>query len=108
MSQSSNDSFLDRPAARLVAVGVICGVIAVLAIQHWDDLFPPPAEEVTVDANDPVALCIAREREQIEGMVASNPQMAAQRDLFLQRAEARCQATAGGGGGAGPPPLPTN
>ena len=107
MSGPSNDSFLDRPAARLLAAGVFCGVIAVLAIQHWDDLFPPEGQEVAVDPIDPVALCFAREREQIEGMVAANPSMAAQKDLFLQRAEARCQATAGGGSG-GPPPLPSN
>ncbi|WP_119166451.1 hypothetical protein [Algihabitans albus] len=107
MADSSDDSFLDRPAARLLAAGVFCGVIAVLTIQHWDDLFPPPLEEMTVDSDDPAALCIARERDQIEGMVADNPQMAAQKDLFLQRAEARCQATAGGGSAA-PPPLPTN
>ncbi len=100
-----SDSFLDRPVARLLALAVIAGVVAVLTLQHWDDLFPQQTQEVA-DPNDPVAQCIARETAQIERMVADNPGMAAQKELFVQRAQARCQAMEGSG--AGPPRLPTD
>jgi hypothetical protein len=107
MAETDRDSFLDRPIARVMAGGVIAGVIAVLAIQHWDDVFPPERQAAQLDPNDPVAVCIAQERAQIETMVEQNPSMAPQKDLFLQRAEARCQATAGGGN-AGAPRLPSD
>ncbi len=102
MSKPAADSFLDRPLARVLAALVVCGVVAVLALQHWDDLFPPPPEAALADPDDPVAQCIARERAAIEQMIEATPEMAAQQELFLQRAEARCQATVGGGNAGTP------
>jgi hypothetical protein len=106
MSASADDSFLDRPIARVLALGVIAAVVAILLAQHWDDLFPAE-ERAAVDPNDPVQVCIQRERAQIERMVADNPSMEPQKQMFLQRAEARCQAMEGGGN-SGAPRLPTN
>src|SRR3546814_7426965 len=49
--------FLDRPAARLCAVGVALLTAVPLAVMHRDDLFPP--ERAAVNADDPVARCLA-------------------------------------------------
>jgi hypothetical protein len=101
---TSSESFLDRPAARLLGLGVIACVAAILAVQHWDDVFPPETQQAA-DPNDPVAKCIAEETRQIEQMVADNPGMEPQKELFVRRAEARCNAMEGEGN-SGAPALP--
>ncbi|GAB4358016.1 MAG: hypothetical protein Kow00114_09940 [Kiloniellaceae bacterium] len=95
-------SFLDRPVARLCAVGVALLMAAALAFMHRDDLFPP--EQAAVDANDPVALCLAERVADIDRMVAEGTINAEQAALFKSRAEALCQAQLGGGSGPPPPP----
>ncbi len=92
---------LDRPLARLGALGVFLAVVALLGFIHRDDLFPPPAP--AVDPNDPVALCLAERVPGIEAMLADGTINEDQAKLFTSRAEALCQAQAGQGG---PPPLP--
>lgn len=95
-------SFLDRPIARLCAVGVALLMMAALAFMHRDDLFPP--EEVAADPNDPVALCFAERAKDIDGLLAEGTINARQAGLFKNRAEALCQAQLGAGSGPPPPP----
>ncbi len=91
----SNDpgSRLDRPFARLGALGVFVAVVALLGYVHRDDLFPPPAP--ALDPNDPVALCLAERAPGIAAMRADGTIDERQAALFLTRAEALCQAQAG-------------
>jgi hypothetical protein len=93
---------LDRPIARLGALGVFFAMAALLGYIHRDDLFPPPAP--AVDPNDPVALCLAERLPGIQGMLADGTIDERQAELFTSRAEALCQAQSGQTGG--PPPLP--
>lgn len=91
----SNDpgSRLDKPLARLGALGVFFAVAALLGYVHRDDLFPPPAP--ALDPNDPVALCLAERAPGIEAMRADGTIDERQAKLFMSRAEALCQAQAG-------------
>jgi hypothetical protein len=84
---------LDKPVARLGALGVFFAVAALLGYVHRDDLFPPPAP--AIDPNDPVALCLAERAPGIEAMRADGTIDERQAKLFLSRAEALCQAQAG-------------
>lgn len=99
---TASGSPLDRPVARLAALGVFFAVAAVLGYIHRDDLFPPPA--AALDPNDPVALCLAERVPGIEAMLADGTIDERQAELFTARAEALCQAQSGQTGG--PPPLP--
>lgn len=97
-------SRLDGLAARLAALAVLAGVVALLGYLHRERLFPPDAAAVAAD--DPAALCLAARAADIDAMAAEGTITAAQAGLFKSRAEALCQAQAGGS--AGPPPLPSN
>ena len=90
---SDPGSPLDRPLARLGALGVFFAVAGLLAFIHRDDLFPPPAP--ALDPNDPVALCVAERAPAIEAVRAEGTIDERQAELFLARAEALCQAQAG-------------
>lgn len=92
-------SFLDRPAARLVALGVLLLVAASLAFMHRDDLFPPPPAATLAD--DPVARCLAERAAGIEQMLAEGVIDEAQARQFKGRAAALCEAQEGKG--AAPP-----
>ena len=94
-------SALDRPAARLVAFGIVALVIATLAYIHWDDVFP--GEAATAAADDPAAPCIAQRTADIEALHADGTFSAEQASLFKTRAEALCRAQAGQA--AAPPPI---
>jgi hypothetical protein len=98
-------SALDRPVARLAALGVLLCVAAALAYMHRDDLFPPPAAAVALD--DPVAKCMAARAKDIDQMRTDGVIDDAQASLFKNRAEALCQAQEGQGSGP-PPRLPAN
>ena len=95
-------SFLDRPIARVCALGVALLMAAALGFMHRDDLFPPEAAAPAAD--DPVALCLAARAADIDRMVTEGTISPAQADLFKSRAEALCQAQVGQG--SGPPTLP--
>ena len=95
----SATSFLDRPAARLIALGVVALVVASLGYIHRDDLFPP--EPAAVIADDLVARCFAQRSAEIDQMLAEDVINQDQSSQFKGRAEAFCQAQ--GGKGAGPP-----
>ncbi len=96
------ESSLDRPAARLVAFGIVALVIATLGYIHWDDVFPGDA--ATAAADDPAAPCIAQRTADIEALRAEGTFSAEQASLFKTRAEALCRAQAEQTGA--PPPLP--
>lgn len=102
MTQDSQEvSFLDRPAARLCALGVAVLMVAALGFMHRDDLFPP--EQAALNPDDPVALCLAARAADIDKMAAEGTINADQARLFKSRAEALCQAQLGN---SGPPPPP--
>jgi len=107
MTASDRRSFLDRPAARVVALVVLLLCAASLAYLHRDDIFPSP-ENATVADGDPAAPCIEERFADIENMVADGTIEDAQADLFKQRAEAMCRDTAGGNNPSAPtlPGLP--
>ena len=95
---------LDRPLARGLAAGVFVACLALLGWLERERLFP---SEVTVDADDPVQLCIAERAAGIDSMLAEGVIEAPQAELFKARAAAMCQDTVGdGGGGPALPPLP--
>ena len=101
----ASSSVLDRPLARLAALGVFLCVAGALAYMHRDDLLPPPAVQPAAD--DPVALCLAARAKDIDQMLADGVIDAGQATMFKSRAEALCVAQEGQG--AGPPPrLPAN
>jgi hypothetical protein len=95
--------FLDRPAARLCALGVALLMAAALAFMHRDDLFPPQAARGPA-ADDPVVRCLAERAVDIDRLQAEGTITAQQAELFKSRAEALCQAQVGGGNNAVPPP----
>jgi hypothetical protein len=95
--------FLDRPAARICALGVALLMAAALAFMHRDDLFPPETVGGRA-ADDPVARCLAERAVDIDKMAADGTITAQQSELFKSRAEALCQAQVGGGNNAVPPP----
>ncbi len=97
-------SALDGPPARLAALAVLLGVVALLGYVHRERLFPP--DPAAVAADDPAALCFAERAAGIDAMAAEGTITEAQASLFKSRAEAFCQAQAGAT--AAPPPLPSN
>ena len=101
--------FLDRPAARLLAVLVILFCGALLAYVHRDDvksLAGNAGEEEAVGASDdPAAPCIEQRFAEIDGMIEEGVVDAEQAALFRQRAEAMCRATEGSDNAS---PLPAN
>lgn len=89
---------------RLVALVVVLACSGLLVYLHWSDLFPGAARE-EADAQpseDPVERCIAEERATIDRMVEESPELESRRELFVQRAEARCEATVGSGNSSPP------
>ncbi len=82
--------FIDRPAARLVALGVVLIVALSLGYLHRDELFPPPGGVTAAD--DPIALCVAQRAAEIEKMVADGIVDAGRAELFKSRASALCVA----------------
>ncbi|MGM0560748.1 MAG: hypothetical protein ACQETX_06755 [Pseudomonadota bacterium] len=84
---------------RLVALLVILGCGGLLAYLNWpDSLSSRSGAETEAGLPDaPVARCIAEERAQIDRMVKETPELESRRQLFVQRAEARCEATVGSG-----------
>jgi hypothetical protein len=84
------EPFLDRPVARLVALGVALLCIAVLAWLHRADLFP--AKFAREAADDPFARCFAERAAEIDGMLDENVIDQARAELFKSRAEAMCRA----------------
>lgn len=98
-----NCSPLDGTIARLAALAVPLGVVALLIHVHRERIFPP--DPAAVAADDPAALCfVERANGGIDAMLAEGAIGDQQAALFKTRAEAFCQAQAGKI--SGPPPLP--
>lgn len=110
MATPDDRAFLDRPAARLLAllVFVLCG--AALAYLHRDDLgrtVPAGvAGEGAESADDPAMPCLNQRFAEIDAMVTDGIIDDDKAVLFRQRAEAMCRATRGDSP-AGGPPLPS-
>ncbi len=92
MSEVSTQHPLDRPGARVVAVGVALSALAVLAVIHRDDLMPLMAGP-SVAADDPLSRCIAEHHGTIDKGIADGIFKPEQATLFKQRAEALCRST---------------
>lgn len=110
MAAPDDRAFLDRPAARLLAllVIVLCG--AALAYLHRNDLRPAApagaADESAGSAAEPATPCIDQRFGEIDAMVTDGIIDNDKAVLFKQRAEAMCRATHGDSP-AGGPPLPS-
>lgn len=98
---SAPDSFLDRPAARMLAVLVAVLALLLLGWVHRDDLFPPPAGAAG-PGDAPFLTCYEPRAAQIARSLADGDISEANARLFTLRAEAFCRDTAGGGNNAGP------
>jgi hypothetical protein len=81
--------FLDRTAARLLALAVFLGCVAALAWLHRADLLPGFAPEA---ADDPFARCFAERSAEVDGMVSEGLIDQERAALFKSRAEAMCRA----------------
>lgn len=92
MSEDERPHPLDRPAARLVAVGVGLAALAALAMIHRDDLRGLIAGPATAAA-DPLSRCIAEHHATIDKGVSEGVFQPAQAALFKQRAEGLCRST---------------
>lgn len=90
-------SRLDGPLPRLAALGVALLAAAALLAIHWDDLFAPEGATAGLDPDDPVAQCIAAEKETLDSMVAEGTFTEEQAARALAGAEARCHDQVGGG-----------
>src|SRR3546814_11782154 len=91
--------FLDRPAARLCAVGVALLTAVPLAVMHRDDLFPP--ERAAVNADDPVARCLAERGIDIDQVAADGNIPGPQAERFKGPAEALSPAPVAAGNNRG-------
>lgn len=89
---------------RLMALLLILGCGGLLAYLNWPDSlsFTSGKESEAGLSDDPVERCIAEERAQIDRMIEETPELESRRQLFAQRAEARCEATVGSGNSAPP------
>ncbi|WP_119461914.1 hypothetical protein [Rhodospirillaceae bacterium SYSU D60014] len=98
-------AFLDRPAARVLALLCFALCVALLAYIHRDDLFPRAVPETA--GNDLFARCFAERAAGIDKMRAEGVIDESQEALFKSRAEALCRAqTQEDGLPPGAPPLP--
>jgi hypothetical protein len=99
---SPRPAFLDRPLARILALGVFLGCLGALAWLHRADLWPGEASQAATD--DPFARCVAGRAAEINRMLAEGMIQEAQALLFKTRAEAMCRAETQGSGTGMPSP----
>ena len=104
MTSNRKPAFLDTRAARGVAFLCFLLCVAALIYLNREALFAAPESTAAVSGGDPFAQCVADSARKIEKMKADGVIQAAQADLFLSRAEARCRAQTGQSGG--PPGAP--
>jgi hypothetical protein len=97
-------SFLDRPAARVLALLVFLACAGALAWLHRAELLRGAAHGGSAD--DPSVACYAERAAQIDRMLSEGAISATQAELFKSRAGAMCRAETNGQG-AGAPTLPT-
>ncbi len=92
MSEERRAHPLDRPSARLVAVGIGLAALAALAAIHREDLALMVAGPAAAPA-DPQARCIAEHHATIDKGVSDGVFRPEQAALFKQRAESLCRST---------------
>ncbi|TQV78972.1 hypothetical protein [Denitrobaculum tricleocarpae] len=92
MTTSSSGSFLDRPAARLLALGVAAASLALALYINRAD-FLPVAEEAASPQDTAYQACIDERYEGIDQMISDGVVNESQATLFKSRAEALCRAT---------------
>lgn len=115
MAELPAPHFLDRPAARALAVLCFFLAAAGLAYIHREDLLGPRAAAAKPESG-PFAACMAERTAAIDAMAREGAVKAEQEALFRSRAEAMCRGITGETAGAGvrpglppgmtPPPLP--
>jgi hypothetical protein len=95
VADSRQRPFLDRPAARLAALGVFALCAGALAYLHRDDLFGGTAP------SDPKALalaaCLAERGAEIDKMVNEGLVRESQAKIFRDRARGMCNDLAAHG-----------
>lgn len=94
---ASDRSRLDGPLPRVCALGVAALAVLALFAIHYEDLFPPEDGSAGLDPDDPVALCIAEEKQTLDKLVAEGAFTEDQAARALGGAEARCFDSFGGG-----------
>lgn len=98
----SQQSFLDRPAARVLAACVLVACAAFLTYYHRDVFVA--AEDTELVADDALRQCLAERRGHVDRMVEDGTISEDQAALFRARAEALCRAQTEGQGPGLPPP----
>ncbi|WP_282608043.1 hypothetical protein [Pelagibius sp. Alg239-R121] len=92
MSASGAESFLDRPVARLAALGVAGVTIALLFYINRQDFLPGSAP--VSPAETAYLACVSERHGQVDAMIEDGVVTEAQAATFKGRAEALCRATA--------------
>jgi len=104
MARGTRDSaFLDRPAARAVALVVFALCAASLVYIDRKDIWPAPKVEAG-GGGDPIALCMRDRLAVIDAQLRDGVLKPAQAELFRTRVDALCQAQNRRGGPEGLPP----
>ncbi|MGO8917143.1 MAG: hypothetical protein ACLQJR_14655 [Stellaceae bacterium] len=99
---ASRPPFLDRPAARLCAAGVLLLALGSLAYIHRRDLRPAAAPAAVAD--DPLAACMQDRLAVIDGQLRDGVLTPEQAQLFRARVDALCAAQHQRSGRDGLPP----
>jgi len=92
MATVNRRSFLDHPLARLIALAIFLLCAAAIFWPNREALLPSAFQDPA--ASDPIDACRSERFAQIDAMVADGMVGEADAELFKQRAEAMCQATA--------------
>lgn len=85
----SEESFLDGAGARLCALAVLAGAVAVIAWHHRNDLFPPDAEPQAT-LNPDFVKCRDERTAQVDKMHSDGVISQEQHGQFTGRAIAFC------------------
>ncbi len=104
MAGSDHRTFLDRPAARIVALIVLLLCAASFAYLHRGSLAPASEETADLAETDSAAACIEMRFADIDQMIEDSVIEDPQAELFKQRAEAMCRDTKAGDAPSVPPP----
>ena len=91
MTTSSSGSFLDRPAARLLALGVAAASVGLAFYINRAD-FIPVAEEASPQ-DTAYQACVSERHAGIDDMIRDGVITDAQAGLFKSRADALCRST---------------
>jgi len=102
MKQPSDRSALDRPSARIAALGCALLAVGALALIHWDDLFPSAAVAESDPAQAAFQDCFDTRVADIDAQVAAGRFTTEQAALFKRRAEGMCRDIAAGASPAPP------